>query len=80
MNIELLIKTLGWLSFINYTVLVVWFLALIFARDLIYNIHTRLFNISSQNFDLIHYCLIGSYKLFILVFFISPYIVLKLTH
>jgi hypothetical protein len=80
MNIELLIKTLGWLSVINYSVLVVWFLALLFARQLIYKLHKKLFDISSENFDLVHYCLIGGYKLFILVFFISPYIALKLTY
>ena len=78
MDLELLLKIFGWVSAINIAVLIVWFLGFIFARDLISKIHSMWFKIPDENFDTIHYCFMGAYELFIILFFLAPYIALRI--
>lgn len=78
MNLELLIKALGWAAVINYAVLAFWFLVFMFARNLIYRLHHTWFKIPDDQFDTTHYFLMGVYKLFTLLLFLSPYIALRI--
>jgi hypothetical protein len=76
---ELVTSVLGYVAAINYAVLIIWFIAFLSARSFIYSLHSRWFKISESDFDTLHYGLIGAYKLAILLFFLSPYLVLKLS-
>lgn len=78
MDTELLMRVLAWVSVINYTVLIIWFLSLIVARNFVYKLHSRWFDISEAQFNAIHYGLMGAYKLLVMVFFLTPYIVLRI--
>ena len=73
-NIRIL---LGWCAVINTVILLVWFLAFVFAHDLIFKIHTRWFKISEERFDEIHYTMMGYYKLAVMLFNLLPYLVLR---
>ena len=73
-NIRIL---LGWCSVINTVILLVWFLAFVFAHDLIFKIHTQWFKISEERFDEIHYTMMGYYKLAVMLFNLLPYLVLR---
>ena len=75
MNLE---AFLLWCFIINYGVLLLWFLMIAFAKDFIYNIHTKWFNISREKFDSINYMWIGFFKLAIFIFNLAPYIAIQM--
>jgi len=59
---------------INYAVLMVWFVAFVFAHDWMYGMHLRWFSLSVETFDAIHYAGLAVYKIGILLFFLIPLI------
>jgi len=76
-TIENLRILLGWCSVINMMILLVWFLAFVFARNLVFKMHTRMFRISEERFDEIHYTMMGYYKIAWFLFNLLPYLVLR---
>ena len=68
---------LGWSTVINTGVLVVWYLALIFADDFIFKTHTWGFDISEKRFDEIHYTMYMYYKSAVTFFNVIPYLILR---
>jgi hypothetical protein len=67
-----------WCFIINYSILVVWFLMLFFASNLIYTIHNKWFNIDKDKFHSINYMWMGFYKLSIFLFNLAPYIAIQM--
>ena len=67
-----------WCSIINILLLFVIFAMICFAKDWAYKIHSRWFDISRQQFDVILYCFLGLYKLLVFVFCIIPWIALAI--
>jgi len=63
-------------ALIHIGLLLWWILFFIFARDLIYRMHTRWFKLSHERFDAIHYAGMAFYKICIFVFTIVPYFAL----
>ncbi|MHC4874812.1 MAG: DUF6868 family protein [Planctomycetota bacterium] len=55
MKLELLKQMLMWALIINFSALMLWFLAIACAHDLIYKIHSKWFKISVETFDKVHY-------------------------
>ena len=78
MEAEEIRKVLGWCSAINMGMLMVWFLAFVFARDFVFRIHTRWFKIPEDRFDEIHYTMMGYYKLAFGLFNLVPYLALRI--
>lgn len=74
MDIQLIHKFFLWCTIVNYGILLFWFLFFLLARDCIYRLHTRWFNISQQNFDAIHYAGMAIYKIGIFIFCLVPFI------
>lgn len=58
--------------------LLLWWIALLFAGDLAYSVHSRMVPISRQHFDVIHYAGMLFTKGVIVVFFLFPYIGIRL--
>jgi hypothetical protein len=58
--------------------LLLWFVSYLFLPDWTYEMNTRWFNIGRHEFDLINYCGIGFVKMCILLFFLFPYLSIKL--
>lgn len=79
-TIENLRTLWGWCTVLNVGMLAVWSLAFVFARDLVFKVHTRWFRISEERFDEIHYTLMGYYKLAVFLFNLAPYLVLRLAN
>jgi hypothetical protein len=77
MTIELIAHFLGWCFVINYGVLIFWFLFFTLRHEQLFSIHSRWFDISVERFDAAHYFLLGFYKLCIVLFNVTPYLVLK---
>jgi hypothetical protein len=46
--------------------------------EVIYSIHGKMFGLSSHELDLIMYCGLGLFKVFVLIFFLLPWVSIKL--
>jgi hypothetical protein len=58
--------------------LAVWFAWFAVAGDWIYQVHTRWFHIPRPSFDAIHYAGMAVTKIVIILFFLLPWIAIKL--
>ena len=76
MNLDFWFRFLLSSVLINYIILMIWFLAIIFARDWIKQVHEKWFNLSDETFDAIHYGGMAIYKIGILLFNLVPLIAL----
>lgn len=76
MNLDFWYRFLLSAVLINYIILMIWFLAIIFARDWIKQVHGKWFNLSDATFDAIHYGGMAIYKVGILLFNLVPLIAL----
>ena len=70
-------KFLGWCTVINLGLLLYWILALVFARDWVFLVHTSAVEISKESFDEINYAMMGYYKLAVILLNLTPYLVLR---
>jgi hypothetical protein len=68
---------LGWCLVINLAILLYWFLAIVFAHDLVFKTHSLWFTISEESFDAINYTMMIYYKLAVMFFNLVPYLVLR---
>lgn len=78
MNTFQLTQFFLYMTLFNYIVLIIWFLAFIFAKGSVKRLHGQWFNLSEQQFDAIHYGGMAVYKIGILLFGLAPYLALKL--
>lgn len=63
---------------LGVVVLIIWFVFFLVADGLIYSVHGRFFHqITVRQFQVIHYCGIGLTKLFVVVFFLFPYVAIR---
>jgi len=70
-------KFLGWSSVINLGLLIYWILVLTLGNEFVFQIHTWWFDIPHDRFDEIHYTMMGYFKLAIILFNVTPYLVLR---
>ena len=77
MTTDLWLAWLGWSAIVNIVLLMFWFLVIVLMPDLIFRIQGRWFNISRERFDMIHYLLLGLFKMGIWLFNLTPYLVLR---
>ena len=80
MSIDLVRDFLGWCALINIGIFAVWVIIFFAAHDWLYSLHGNWFNISVENFDHIHYMLMGFYKISILLLFLIPYLSLRIVN
>jgi hypothetical protein len=78
MNIDTLRRALLWCTVINYGILLMWFFAFMMAHDWMYEFHGRWFDLSVDQFDMLHYAGISIYKLGIILLNLVPYIALHI--
>jgi hypothetical protein len=58
--------------------LTAWFFCFAFAGDWIYQLHSRWFAIPRQAFDALHYALMAATKIVLILFFLLPWIAIRL--
>ena len=71
-------RVLLWCIIFDVCFLLIWFLMFLSARNWIYRMHTRWFKISEEQFDSIHYAGMAIFKLATWVFFIIPYLAIRI--
>ena len=78
MDLATLQTFLGWCTVIHIGLLLVSFILIAAAKNWVYAIHSKIFSISRESFDTLVYAFFGIYKLLLFVFFLVPWIVLRL--
>lgn len=76
MTPEVLFRFLLFSLAVNYAVLLLWFLAFVFARPTMRALHGRWFQLSDTSFDAIHYGGMAIYKVGIFLLNLSPLLAL----
>ena len=65
--------------FVGGVILVlIWIVACVAMGDWVYHMHSLWFDMSRQQFDLIHYCGIAATKMIVFVAFLVPYVCIRL--
>ncbi len=78
MSVQNLSDFLLWCFVLNFGLLLWWFLMFTLAHDLVYRIHGKMFRISKDRFNEIHYQAMAFFKLIVFVFNLVPYLALKI--
>ena len=76
MDIQTLTTFFMWCTILNVALLLFSSLMCICAGDWAYRIHSKLFSISRETFNVVIYSFIALYKLLVIVFILIPYIAL----
>ncbi|MGD9110683.1 MAG: hypothetical protein PVG93_07045 [Phycisphaerales bacterium] len=67
-----------WCTIINFAILILSFLMCICLKDWIYSIHSKMFSISRDAFNVGIWSFIAVYKMFVIVFNLVPFIALAI--
>jgi uncharacterized protein DUF6868 len=78
MTIEIIRSFLAWCSIINIGLLLFWLLWFMLGHDFIFRFHGKWFKLSEEQFDAIHYALMGFFKIGIFLFNVVPYFALRI--
>jgi hypothetical protein len=78
MAMEELRSFLGWCTLLNYAVLLLWFAMFVLTHDWLYELHGRWFPVSQEKFDIVHYILMGTFKIGIVLFNLVPYLSMRI--
>lgn len=76
MDIEQTRHILLYCMLVNYTILMVWFLAFVWFHDAIHRLHGRWFRLTPERFDLVSYGGMALYKIGVLLFNLVPWLAL----
>ncbi|MBO6524254.1 MAG: hypothetical protein JJ971_10545 [Balneolaceae bacterium] len=76
MTYETLFDFLLWNTVFNIIVLAWWSVWLMTGGDFVYNMHSRWFEMSREDFNKLHYFGLAFYKLMIILFNVVPLLVL----
>ena len=76
MDIDTIKTFFMWCTIINGAVFIYWALILMMAQDFVYRFHSKLFNISRENFSVVAYSFLGLAKVIFLFFSLTPFIAL----
>lgn len=77
-SIETLSEFFGWSCIINIGLLTIAALAVMFNRDSIMAIHSRLLGVSAEELPRAYFQYLAQYKIAIIIFNLVPYIALKI--
>lgn len=78
MTIADLTEFLGWATVINLSFLMVTFLVVAFLRNAIVPIHKKCFGLSQEDILRAYFQYMAQFKIVVVVFFLAPYVALKL--
>jgi hypothetical protein len=63
---------------LGFLLLLIWVGAFVLARDVIHNLHGKMFKLTPHELNIIHYCGIAFVKLCVFLFFLFPWIAIRL--
>ncbi len=78
MNLEIVQSVLGWSAVINYLLLTIWFVIYRCCAEWIYQLHSRWFALSREQFSGIHYAGMAILKIQTFMLFLAPWLALSM--
>jgi DNA-directed RNA polymerase subunit F len=76
MTIETAHNILQWSTLISVAILLIWFIIITVAHDILYRMYSRRMKITVEQFDAIHYAGMTIFKILIVVFHLAPLLAL----
>jgi hypothetical protein len=73
-----LTELLGWASILNIGMLIFASIMLVLMRSFVTSIHSKMFGIPENDLSIIYFKYLANYKTLSFVFFIAPYVALKI--
>ena len=73
-----LTEFLGWATIINLAYLTLASVMIITMRGVISSIHRKMFHVDEKDIDALYFNFLANYKVVTLVFFVAPYLALKI--
>lgn len=64
--------------FLSFALLLLWFVFYLLAGDLVYSIHSKWFELSRHDYDLLFYYGMAFIKTCAILFFLFPYLAIRL--
>ncbi|MCX5834425.1 MAG: hypothetical protein NTV99_07935 [Deltaproteobacteria bacterium] len=77
-NLDILARILIRCFIGGVLLLLIWFMSFTFGGGWIYSFHSKWFQIPLQTFEAIHYAGMAFTKILLILFFLIPYIVIRL--
>ena len=71
-------EILGWASVLNMVFLLFAAISLVVMKSAIISIHSKMFGVPESDLTIIYFKYLANYKTLTLIFFVSPYIALKI--
>ena len=78
MTMETVASVLGWSMVINFSIFLIWALAMTLMPDFTYKTQTMVTSISREDFNKAMYRMMGQYKIALLVTHVGPYLALRI--
>jgi hypothetical protein len=78
MDIQTLTSFFMWCTIINLCIYTLWAMFCIFLPDFVYRLQSKWFPISRESFTMIIYSFLGVFKIFFVIFNVTPYVALKI--
>ncbi len=78
MSIEQLTGLFQWMLIINIGLFALSCLVVILCKDMVEKMHGQMFGLEGRDIRIAIYAFLGAYKIFIIVFNLSPYIALRM--
>ena len=76
--LDAIAKVLLWCFVLGFLLLLIWVGVFVLAGDVIHDLHGKMFGLSPHELNLIHYCGIAFVKLCVFLFFLFPYIAIRM--
>ena len=76
MDISIVKCFLLWCTIINGGMLILSSIICVFGSNWLYPLHNKLFGVTRDTFNVVIYCFIAIYKIFVITFNLVPYIAL----
>ena len=78
MNPETITSVLGWSMVVNFTIFLIWVIAMMLMPNLTYKTQSLFTSITREEFDLVMYKIMGQYKILMLITHFGPYVALRI--
>lgn len=78
MTLPQLTEFIGWMTVLNFGILIVVGLMLIVLKPVVLSVHNKIFGLSETNLTRAYFRYLANYKILIFVFNVVPYVALKI--
>ena len=76
MNLESLTQFFQWSTILGMVIYALTAIMSIFARDFMYGLHKKWFEMSRETFNIVIYSYLGLFKILLILFLLVPYLAL----